>query len=114
MGLWDHVKPTPRTATPVAVHRASDGSGLKITWDDGQETTSAARVLRQTCPCAGCVDEWTRKRTFDPATVPMDVKITDVLTVGNYALTPIFSDGHQTGIFRWETLREAGQPTSRS
>lgn len=114
MGLWDHVKPTPRTPTPVAVHRASDGSGLKITWNDGQETTSAARVLRQTCPCAGCVDEWTRKRTFDPASIPMDVKITDVLTVGNYALTPVFSDGHQTGIFRWETLREAGQPTSRS
>jgi DUF971 family protein len=114
MGLWDHVKPTARTATPVAIHRASDGSGLKITWNDGQETTCAARVLRQTCPCAGCVDEWTRKRTFDPASIPMDMKITEVLTVGNYALTPIFSDGHQTGIFRWETLREAGQSSARS
>lgn len=108
MGLWDHVKEAPRTASPVAIHRASDGSGLRITWNDGQETTAAARTLRQACPCAGCVDEWTRKRTLDPESVPLDIKITDVITVGNYALTPVFSDGHQTGIFRWETLRAAG------
>ena len=71
-------------------------------------------MLRQTCPCAGCVDEWTRKRTFDPESIPHDVLITDVITVGNYALTPVFSDGHQSGIFRWETLRDAGRPVPRS
>ena len=32
-----------------------------------------AQQLRQQCPCAGCVDEWTNKRTLDPARVPADV-----------------------------------------
>jgi DUF971 family protein len=56
------------------------------------------------------VDEWTNKRTLDPARVPADLKVTQVQPVGNYALSFIFSDNHATGIYPWKHLRDITQP----
>ena len=36
------------------------------------------------------------------------VNILAIEPVGNYAIKPIFSDGHQSGIFSWETLYDLG------
>ena len=33
-----------------------------------------------------------------------DVDIVDIEPVGNYALRPIFSDGHDTGLYSWDVL----------
>ena len=38
-----------------------------------------------------------------------DVRITDLIPVGNYALKIIFSDGHDSGIYDWDYLDEMGQ-----
>jgi DUF971 family protein len=105
MSFWDHIKPTPRPVRATAVDLTADGRRLTLAWDDGQKTEVTARALRQACPCAECVDEWTRKRTFDPATVPEDMKILEVRPVGNYALSFTFGDAHATGIFNWGLLR---------
>ena len=69
----------------------------------------SARTLRQQCPCAACVDEWTHQRTLDPAMVGPEVSLVEVLPAGNYALHVRFSDGHTTGIFNWKTLRELSE-----
>lgn len=37
------------------------------------------------------------------------VNILSIEPVGNYAIKPIFSDGHASGIFSWKTLLELGQ-----
>jgi DUF971 family protein len=37
-----------------------------------------------------------------------DVGITDLQTVGHYAVQPTFSDGHDTGIFSWDYLYRLG------
>ena len=37
-----------------------------------------------------------------------DVTITKVDPVGNYAIQPYFDDGHDTGIYSWETLYDLG------
>ena len=37
-----------------------------------------------------------------------DVTITEVEPVGHYALRPVFSDGHDTGIYSWEYLHDLG------
>ncbi|HVE84621.1 MAG TPA: DUF971 domain-containing protein [Myxococcales bacterium] len=108
MSFWDHIKPAARPPQATAVDLSPDQKVLALAWDDGQRTQVTARALRQNCPCAECVDEWTRQRTLDPAKVPEDTRILDVRPVGNYALAFQFSDAHQTGIFNWSLLRELG------
>jgi DUF971 family protein len=110
MTFWDHLKPAVRPPAATAVDLAPGERELRITWDDGKVTSVSARALRQQCPCAECVDEWTRQRTFDPAKVPEDMKILRMSPVGNYALSFTFADAHQTGIFNWGFLREASDP----
>ena len=38
-----------------------------------------------------------------------DVGVEQIEPVGNYAIQLHFDDGHNTGIFSWETLRELGE-----
>ena len=38
----------------------------------------------------------------------LHVNILSIEPVGQYAIKPIFSDGHRTGIYSWETLYELG------
>jgi len=41
------------------------------------------------------------------------VTITEVQPIGHYAVQPLFSDGHSSGIFSWEYLYELGANQSR-
>ena len=110
MGLWDHIKPTVRPPAPTSIEQR-DG-GLRIGWDDRVTTEIPFRELRLQCPCAGCVEEWTGKRTIDPASIPEGVHPVKLEPVGNYAISMLWSDGHSTGIYSWTTLRSLGQPTT--
>ena len=91
-----HVGPTP------------DGSRLRIEWGDGAASELAPRMLRLLCPCAACVDEMTGERTLRPETVREDVYPTAIHYVGRYALQFVWSDGHSTGIYTFEYLRQLG------
>jgi DUF971 family protein len=110
LSFWDRIKPAPKPVSATDVQLAPDASRLTLTWEDGTSTSATAQVLRQQCPCAACVDEWTNRRTLDPARVPADLRIQSLQPVGNYALTLSFSDGHGTGIYPWPLLREITQP----
>jgi len=37
-----------------------------------------------------------------------EVELVDLQPVGNYAVQPSFSDGHDTGIYSWDLLYELG------
>jgi DUF971 family protein len=91
-----HVGPTP------------DGSRLRIEWGDGAAAELEPRTLRLLCPCAGCVDEMTGVRTLRPEAVDEAVYPTAIHYVGRYALQFVWSDGHSTGIYTFEYLRELG------
>jgi DUF971 family protein len=104
--FWKHLKPSVRAPAATAVKLESDGAELSLDWEDGAHSTVAARTLRQNCPCAECVEEWSGRRTFEPAVIPEGMKILSVEQVGNYALSFRFADAHSTGIFQWTTLRE--------
>lgn len=105
MSFWDTLKPTVRQPSATQVNLV-DGQRLALAWDDGKSTEHQARTLRQHCPCAECVDEWSGVRRLEVDQVPADISITEVHPVGNYALGITFGDGHRTGIFRWQLLRE--------
>ncbi len=84
-----------------------DNQGVRIQWKDGHRSVYPHRFLRLRCPCAHCVDEWTRAPRLDPATVPEDVQAVDHLMIGKYAIEFLWSDTHYTGIYTFEFLRGA-------
>lgn len=93
------------SASPVRIGPMNQKT-VEILWSDGRQTAQEARTLRLNCPCAGCVDELTGKRTLDPARVPQDVKAVEIYPVGSYAFQIRWSDGHDTGLYSYEFLRK--------
>jgi len=92
-------------ALPAHVGPNEDGTALVIEWKDGHVSEYAPRALRLACPCAGCVDEMTGRRTLDPGSVNAGVHPLQIGYVGRYALGFQWSDGHSTGIYPFEYLR---------
>jgi len=96
-----------------------DANRLRIHWSDGQVRDYAFRELRDACPCATCREK--RNAPPPPATMlPViseadmrPLRITAMKPVGSYAYSIDFSDGHSTGIYTLESLREMGQPVTK-
>lgn len=87
---------------------------LEITWPDGGADRIPYRVLRAACPCAACKDEFTGERIIRYEDVREDVRLEGLETVGSYAVKPFWNDGHSTGIYTWEQLRETAADSARS
>jgi ATP-binding protein involved in chromosome partitioning len=83
-----------------------DGPDVVVRWSDSHVSRFPQRALRGRCPCAECVDETTGVRRVGQAEVAADVHATDVRPVGRYAFQLVWSDGHQTGIYSFDYLRE--------
>ncbi len=110
-----------RASQPAQVD-VSLTEGVDIVWQDGHASHFPIAALRAACPCATCVDlhgSGKRHNLNEPAASntaaapvllpifkPTGSTLTAVKPVGRYALNFIFSDGHNTGIFTWEYLRE--------
>jgi DUF971 family protein len=99
---------------PTAL-KIDEAGRLAIDWSDGHRRTYGVRELRDACPCASCREK--RAKPVDPLAIPMlgpipqAVKITAMQPLGNYAYSITFSDGHDTGIYTFEFLRELGEAT---
>ena len=79
---------------------------LRITWADDRVCDYSAAALRRVCPCAQCVNEWTGQRTLKPDVISDELEINDLSIVGRYALNFRWSDGHETGIYSFQYLRD--------
>ena len=90
---------------PVQIVEESP-SEVSIKWSDDTESRFTAAALRRSCPCAGCINEWTGEKMLDPANVADDLTFRKISIVGRYALNFNFSDGHETGIFSFEYLKD--------
>jgi DUF971 family protein len=104
---------------PTKIERA-EPNDLIITWSDGKRLRYSASALRRECPCATCREKRGAEAT-DPfqliilkpeETLPLTIK--GMKPVGTYAYTIDFSDGHNTGIYTFEFLRELGAPTANA
>jgi DUF971 family protein len=98
---------------PTALSLTPDNR-LLIDWSDGQRRSYRVRELREACPCATCREK--RSQPQDPLALPVLKQVqTQPLTIaamepmGNYAYAIRFSDGHDTGIFAFDLLRQLGQ-----
>ena len=95
---------------PTGIYRKDDRT-LAVRWNDGAESSYPVRLLRTSCPCAVCVNEWTGEKLLDDSRVPKDVKPLKLYSVGRYAMGVHWSDGHKTGIYSYEYLRKLDAAT---
>jgi len=91
--------------------RVSTGEGVDVTWADGHTSHFDFHYLRDNCPCALCNDEREKAKKMGGGSSPLPMfkpKVTakGANAVGNYAVQIQFSDGHATGIFSFDHLRE--------
>ena len=88
---------------PTRVQRLPERRILAITWEDGQVCEYPYDYLRGYCPCADCQGHFSRGLEFQAP--PQPVTPLSIRQVGNYAIAITWSDGHDTGIYRFELLR---------
>jgi len=86
------------------IRRLPEERRLRLTWDDGHSAEMEYDYLRGYCPCAGCQGHGTGEVEFKPPAQP--VEPLDIRPVGNYAISIQWSDAHDTGIFRFDFLRQ--------
>jgi ATP-binding protein involved in chromosome partitioning len=86
-----------------------DATHLTLSWSDGTNARVAHTTLRKACACALCIDEMTQRPLLDPTAIPEDIHPLSIGTIGNYALTIDWSDGHNTGFFPYKTIKKLAQ-----
>ena len=116
---------TPQT-TPLKLDLKKD-KGLTIHWQDGRISTYSLTLLRSMCPCATCKLVREQRDPHDISPQPAEPKKKPLLTilpgnyvgeivvkhaelVGNYAMKIEWSDGHDSGIYSFQYLRELDAP----
>jgi DUF971 family protein len=112
----------------VPVSLKGDDRALSIQWSDGATHTVSWKTLRDMCPCATC----RAQRAAPPLSLPhaggerggpllpvlkpqeaQPVRANAMRPVGNYAYAIAFNDGHNTGIYSLELLRELGEAAAQ-
>ena len=116
---------TPQT-TPIRLSLKRDEK-LEIDWEDGRRSVYPIVYLRSMCPCAQCKitrearpdagagggaagDTGEKKKSLRlsglPGNYAAPLSATGAERVGNYALRIDWSDGHGSGIYSFQYLRE--------
>ena len=88
------------------------GGELAVKWDDGTESFISLETLRRCCRCAGCKGEVdimgnVYKNPEKPLTTQA-FQLVRIMTVGGYAVQPVWADGHTTGLYSFEYLKRVG------
>ena len=90
--------------TEIRLHRKS--RVLELTYDDGRSFRLPFEFLRVYSPSAEVRGHGPGQEVLQ--TGKRDVDITALEPVGSYAIQPVFSDVHNTGIYSWDYLYELG------
>ena len=94
----------PAAPTALTVHQKS--RVLEIVFDDGAAFSLPFELLRVYSPSAEVRGHGQGQEVLQLG--KRDVDITALDPVGNYAVQPTFSDGHNTGLFSWDYLYQLG------
>jgi DUF971 family protein len=89
------------------------GTEVALRWDDGKESFISFATLRANSPSAEVKGERDIFGHQYGGEVPKNfvgVEVTNWERIGNYAIWFEFSDGHRTGLYSYELLRQLGEP----
>jgi DUF971 family protein len=87
------------------------GSEVAIQWNDGRESYITFATLRAASPSAetrGERDIFGHQYGGEAPKAYVGVEVNRWEQIGNYALRFEFSDGHRTGLYTYELLRQLG------
>jgi DUF971 family protein len=92
---------------PTELRLDKDKRVLTVDFDDGESFSLPAELLRVLSPSAEVQGHSDAQRVTVAG--KRNVRILRIEPVGNYAARIVFDDGHDTGLFVWEYLRELGE-----
>ena len=96
---------------PVEINLHQKSRVLEISYSDGERFELSYELLRVLSPSAEVQGHGPGQGVLQLGT--QDVMITHIEPVGRYAIQPTFDDGHDTGIYSWETLYDMGKNSDR-
>ena len=91
---------------PEEIRLAKSKTLLDVSFDNGKRFSLSAELLRVESPSAEVQGHGPGQKTTPAG--KKDILIESIEPVGNYAIRIGFSDGHNTGIFSWNTLYDFG------
>ena len=93
----------------------SKSKGIEIDWKDGHHSSYGVAFLRDECPCAVCTGAHGTEPQKTNFSQPQQAnpfqmykpgpKMQHVEPVGNYAIRIHWNDGHSSGIYSYDHLR---------
>ncbi len=95
------ISPIP---TKITLHKVS--RLLELEYDSGEQFLLPCAYLRA---CSTSAEMRQLTETMKAEMLKNQVNILAIEPVGQYAIKLIFSDGHRTGIYSWDTLYNLGK-----
>lgn len=108
------------TLRPTSITLNRTEGFLEIVWGDGRVCRYPLSHLREACPCVECRGGHANMgMEHAPENIltlipKRSYEVTELNPVGNYALQPVWDDGHSTGLYTWEYLRHICPPEPES
>ncbi len=101
----------PGTPTPTALTVHSQSRVLEVSFSDGAGFRIPFELMRVYSPSAEVQGHGPGQEVLQ--TGKREVKLVELEPIGNYAVKPVFSDGHESGIFSWDYLYFLGSEQDR-
>lgn len=103
--MTQDIEPIPTT---IILHKVS--RTLEIVFDTHERFILSCAYLRASSPSAEARYASSKENAVDHSSI----NILAIEPVGQYAIRPVFSDGHRTGIYSWRLLYQLGLDQKRS
>lgn len=93
---------SPQSPTPTAITLHQQSKVLEVAFSDGAAFRIPFELMRVYSPSAEVQGHGPGQEVLQ--TGKRHVGVVSVEPVGHYAVKPVFSDGHDTGLFTWDYL----------
>lgn len=96
---------------PIELRLMDQGKTLRVAFESGDVFTLPAEFLRVVSPSAEVQGHGPAERITVAGKSKVIVRAIE--PIGNYAVRLVFDDGHATGLYTWEYLRQIGVDRDR-
>ncbi len=93
---------TQETPSPIDITVHQQSKLLEISFSDGKSFKLPFELMRVYSPSAEVQGHGPGQETLQ--TGKRNVGLQELESIGNYAVKPVFTDGHESGIFSWDYL----------
>ena len=97
--------------TPTALTVHSQSRLLEVAFSDGAAFKIPFELMRIYSPSAEVQGHGPGQEILQ--TGKREVNVVELEPIGNYAVKPVFSDGHESGLFTWDYLYHLGVDEGR-